>query len=230
LPMKCLQGTTSIEGKGRSARIQISEWMVHEMDAGFERELKKTVKTYLDRGRSGDYEHTLRAVGYGKKLLRHEEGEEAIVIPALYLHDVGWGEVNFEDFINIASPSQRKDAASVNLHMKRGATLAKQILEELGYDREMTRAIVSIIAVHDRPQKILAMENPSATLVLEADYLDRFGAKSLSRFERMFEMKPVTEIEKKDAAAYLKKGLKTWFRTRTARRMALQLAKESGLC
>jgi hypothetical protein len=74
------------------------------------------------------------------------------------------------------------------------------------------------------------MENPSATLVLEADYLDRFGAKSLSRFERMFEMKPVTEIEKKDAAAYLKKGLKTWFRTRTARRMALQLAKESGLC
>ena len=53
------------------------------MDAGFERELEKTVKPYLERGRSGDYEHTLRAVDYGKELLRHEEGDEGIVIPAL---------------------------------------------------------------------------------------------------------------------------------------------------
>ncbi len=71
------------------------------MDKAFERELKKTVRPYLDRGRSGDYKHTLRAVGYGKELLQHEEGEEGIVIPALYLHDIGWSEVNFEDFINI---------------------------------------------------------------------------------------------------------------------------------
>ena len=199
------------------------------MDAGFERELEKTVKPYLERGRSGDYEHTLRAVDYGKELLRHEEGDEGIVIPALYLHDVGWGEVNFQDFIKIASPRQRRNAISVDLHMERGAALAKPILEKLGYDREMTRAIVSIIAVHDRPQKIFAMENPSATLVLEADYLDRFGAKSLSRFETMFKMKPVTETEKKEAAAYLREGLKMWFKTETAKRMALQLANESGL-
>ena len=203
--------------------------MVRQMDKGFEREIKKTVKPYLERGRGGDYEHTLRAVGYGKELLRHEEGEEAIVIPALYLHDIGWGEVNFDDFVNITSPSQRRVAASVDLHMERGAALAKQILEKLGYDTQMTRAIVSIIAVHDRPEKILAMENPSATLVLEADYLDRFGAKSLYRFETMFNTKPVTEIEKKDAVAYLKEGLKRWFKTRTAKRMALQLAKETGI-
>jgi hypothetical protein len=117
----------------------------------------------------------------------------------------------------------------VDLHMKHGAALAKQILEKLGYCRETTRAIVSIIAVHDRPEKISAMEKPSATMVLEADYLDRFGAKSLYRFETMFKMKPVTEIERKDAAVYLREGLKVWFKTRTAKRMALQLAKESGL-
>jgi hypothetical protein len=45
----------------------------------------------------------------------------------------------------------------------------------------------------------------------------------------MFKMKPVTEIEKIDAAAHLREGLKRWFRTGTAKRMALQLAKESGL-
>ena len=199
------------------------------MNEGFERELKKRVKRYLDSGRSGDYEHTLRAVGYGKELLQHEEGEGGIVIPALYVHDIGWGEVNFEDFINITSPSKKKDAASVDLHMKHGAALAKQILEKLDYSMEATQAIVSIIAVHDRPERIFAMENRSATMVFEADYLDKFGAKSLYRFDTMFKMKPIPESQKKDAAAYLREGLKMWFKTRTAKRMALQLAQESGL-
>jgi len=203
--------------------------MGRKMDKGFERELKKIVKPYLDRGRSGDYEHTLRAVEYGKELLRHEDGEEGIVITALYLHDIGWGEVDFDDFINTRSPSKRRDTASVNLHMKRGAALAEQILEALHYPVEMTRTIVSIIAVHDRPEKIFAMENPSATLVFEADYLDKFGAKSLYRFETMFKTNPITELEKKDVAAHLGKGLKMWFKTRTAQRMALRLAKETGL-
>jgi HD superfamily phosphodiesterase len=203
--------------------------MVHEMDESFEHRLKKTVKPYLDRGRPGDYEHTLRAVGYGKELLNHEDGDEEIVIPALYLHDIGWGEVDFEDFINLRLPSQRKDAASVDLHMKHGAARAKQILEKLGYPKEKTQVIVSIIAVHDRPEKVFAMENPSATMVLEADFLDKFGLKSLHRFETMFKIKPDTEIGKKDGAAHLREGMKRWFRTRTAKRLALQLAKESGL-
>jgi HD superfamily phosphohydrolase YqeK len=199
------------------------------MDEDFERELRKTVKPYLDRGRSGDYEHTLRAVGYGKELLQHEEGEEGIVIPALYLHDIGWGEVNFEDFINTASPSRKRDAASVDLHMKHGAALAKRILEKMGCGVQTTQAIVSIIAVHDRPEKIFAMDNPSATMVFEADNLDKFGLQSLCRFETMFKRKPFTDIEKEDVVAHLREGLKTWFKTRTGKRMALQLAKETGL-
>jgi hypothetical protein len=203
--------------------------VVPRMDKAFERELKKAVRPYLDRGRSGDYEHTLRAVGYGKELLRHEEGEEGIVIPALYLHDIGWGEVNFEDFINITSPSQKKDAASVDLHMRHGAALANRILEKLGYEMAKIQAIVSIIAVHDRPEKIFAMEDPSATLVLESDYLDKFGVRSLYRFKTMFRTNPITESVKKDAAAHLREGLKIWFKTKTAKHMSLELAKETGL-
>ena len=200
------------------------------MDERFERELRKIVKPYLDNGRSGDYEHTLRAVGYGKELVNHEEGEEGIVIPTLYLHDVGWGKVDFQDFINTPLPSLRKDAASVELHMKHGARLAKQILEELDYDLEATQTIVSIIAVHDRPERIFAMKNPSATLVLEADHLDKFGVPSLRRFDKMFKKEPVPASAKADAAEHLREGLRIWFRTKTGKRMALQLAKETGLC
>ncbi|MCU0595818.1 MAG: HD domain-containing protein [Desulfobacterota bacterium] len=199
------------------------------MDKSFEPELRKRVKPFLDKGRSGDFDHTLRAVGYGKELLKNEDGEEGIVIPTLYLHDIGWGKVDFQDFINTPLPSLRKDAASVELHMKRGAKLAKEILEELGYDAEATQTIVSIIAVHDRPEKVFAMKNPSATLVLEADYLDKFGAESLTRFDKMFKMKPMAETAKEDAVAFLREGLKTWFKTRTGRHMAFQLAKETGL-
>lgn len=223
----CLSKMNKRKGD-RNRRDDMNGW-AHQMDKGFERELKRRVKPFLDNGRSGDYEHTLRAVGYGKELLNHEEGEEGIVIPALYLHDIGWGKVDFQDFINVASPSRKKDAASVELHMKRGAGLAKRILEELDYDVESTQTIFSIIAVHDRPEKIFAMKNPSATLVFEADYLDKFGAQSLCRFDRMFKTKPITERAKEDAAAFLREGLKTWFKTRKAKRMALQLAKESGL-
>jgi hypothetical protein len=113
--------------------------------------------------------------------------------------------------------------------MKNGAALAKRILEKLRYDSRATQAIVSIIAVHDRPEKIFATENPSATMVFGADYLDKYGAQSLYRFETMFKMKPIAETEKEDGAAYLRQGLKMWFKTRTAKCMALQLAKESGL-
>ncbi len=108
-----------------------------------ENQLRQIVKPYLERGRPGDYEHTLRTIEYGRKLLQHEEGEEDIVIPALYLHDIGWSQVNFDDFVN-APLNQKRGTVSVDLHMKHGATVAKTILEKLGYNAENIRTIVKM--------------------------------------------------------------------------------------
>ena len=58
------------------------------MDRFLEGRLRQIVKPYLDRGRSSDFEHTLRTIGYARQLLPKEEGDEEIVIPALYLHDI----------------------------------------------------------------------------------------------------------------------------------------------
>ena len=199
------------------------------MDKTLENQLRQMVKPYLNRGRPGDYEHTLRTIRYARQLLQHEEGDSDIVIPTLYLHDIGWSQINYEDFISAPLVSQKENAISVDQHMKLGAALAKPILERLGYDLQMTRAIVSIIAIHDRPEKIFAMKNPSATIVFEADYLDKYGPDSLVRFDAMFATMPMTESHKKDAIAHLREGLKQWFRTRTAKSMAVNLARESGL-
>jgi uncharacterized protein len=199
------------------------------MEKDLENRLRQKVKPYLERGRPGDYEHTLRAIGYAKTLLQHEEGEEDIVIPTLYLHDIGWSQVDFEDFIHAPLLNHKRDAVSVDLHMQHGAELARPILEKLGYPTEKVRTIVSIIAVHDRPEKILAMENPSATIVLEADFLDKYGPESLVRFERMFGPQFIAEKGKNEVADKLRAGLKRLFKTRTARSMALDMARESGL-
>jgi len=199
------------------------------MDKTLENQLRQMVKPYLNRGRPGDYEHTLRTIRYARQLLQHEEGDSDIVIPTLYLHDIGWSQINYEDFISAPLVSQKENAISVDQHMKLGAALAKPILERLGFDLQMTRAIVSIIAIHDRPEKIFAMKNPSATIVFEADYLDKYGPDSLVRFDAMFATMPMTESHKKDAIAHLREGLKQWFRTRTAKSMAVNLARESGL-
>jgi len=199
------------------------------MDKTLENQLRQMVKPYLNRGRPGDYEHTLRTIRYARQLLQHEEGDSDIVIPTLYLHDIGWSQINYEDFISAPLVSQKENAISVDQHMKLGAALAKPILERLGFDLQMTRAIVSIIAIHDRPEKIFAMKNPSATIVFEADYLDKYGPDSLVRFDAMFATMPMTESHKKDAIAHLREGLKQWFRTPTAKSMAVNLARESGL-
>jgi len=154
------------------------------VDRIFENLLKERARPLLMRGRGGDWEHTLRAVEYGRYLLRHEEGEEEIIIPALYAHDIGWSSVSFDDFRE-ASPGRKSKAVSLSLHMKYGAVLAREILEDLGFHPQKTHTIVSIIAIHDEPDKVFAMKDPSATLIVEADRMDRYGPESISRFTAM---------------------------------------------
>ena len=201
---------------------------VSDLDEEFEQQLKSTVEPMLKRGRGGDWEHTLRTIVYARYLLEHEEGEEEIVIPTLYLHDIGWSKVNFNDFLN-APHAQKNGTKSALLHMKYGADLAKEILKKLGFGPELSRKIVSIIAIHDEPEKVFAMKDPSATLVVEADRLDRYGPESLLRFSDMFGSKYLKGEDRKEAIDYLRYGLKIWFKTQTARALALKIGREQGL-
>ncbi|MBW2005361.1 MAG: metal-dependent phosphohydrolase, partial [Deltaproteobacteria bacterium] len=46
------------------------------MNKAIENSIKDTVKPLLEKGRNGDWGHTLRVVEYGRYLLEHEEGDE----------------------------------------------------------------------------------------------------------------------------------------------------------
>lgn len=193
--------------------------MMNQIKKEKERELKDIVTPYLKRGRPGDYEHTFRAVQYGKQLLQQEEGDIDIVIPTLYLHDIGWSQVNYDDFVNAETPNKKYDTESVDLHMKKGATLAKTILEELNYKTEIVQKITAIIAVHDKQKEIAALGDPSATIVFEADYLDKVGPESSERMRKMFS-DALSEMDIEETKSFLERNIKKWFKTETARAMA----------
>jgi uncharacterized protein len=195
------------------------------MNKMFEKQLLRFVEPYLQSGRKGDLEHTLRAVDYGKYLLEREPGDPMIVLPCLYLHDIGWSRVDYQDFVN-AAPAQKKDCVSLRQHMQEGAQLAAGILEKLACDSAGRDRIVAIIAVHDEPEAVIAMKDINAVLVMEADRLDRYGPESIRRYQAMFGEAYTAWQEVK---AVRLEGLDTWFRTETAKALSRKLAHEIGL-
>jgi uncharacterized protein len=186
----------------------VSEW---------ETRLKNKARPYLLQGRQDDWEHTLRALEYGKTLMKEEGGDPEIVIPALILHDIGWSQVAKEDFFQ-APIFEKKDTSSAREHMAQGALLARRILEELGFPEEKKEKILDIIAHHDQMDFIRSQNLLEATLVFEADRLDRFGPESLRRYEAMFGQEFLQE-----GLQYLLEGARVWFQTPSAKRMAPEI-------
>jgi uncharacterized protein len=113
--------------------------------------------------------------------------------------------------------------------MGESAALADTVLVELGWPEEKRRRIVAIIAVHDEPEKVFAMNDLSATVVVEADRLDRYGKDSLQRYERMFGPDYWHGEHWQEAKAMRIEGLKDWFRTPTGTALPHELAREMGL-
>lgn len=211
------------------------------MDIKIENKLKEMVRPLLEKGRPGDFEHTMRVLDIGRYLLEHENGDEAIVIPAIYLHDIGYSKVDFNDFLKEMPgvPGQRHVKKEKNspgspsqtlqirdLHMKFGSTIAREILRNLDYPNDLTDRIVSIIAVHDNHEKLFALEDDSALILYEADHLDRLHPEGNHRLRSFREIASIPlkldtmKKRLKDAA------LNRWLKTETARKLAKKWLEE----
>ena len=194
-----------------------------------EHQLRNIVKPLLEKARPGDYRHTLRSVAYGKLLLIYEDGDPEIVLPALYLHDIGWSKVDFRDFIAAPTFAMKRQSLSFDAHMKYGAVMARDILRRIGFEASSIDLISLIISIHDYPEKVFDMKNPSATLVVEADRLDRFGPAGRKRLKTVFGL----ENHQQDKILALTKGMEglvdKWFRTKTAKSLAIKMGTKNGL-
>ena len=198
------------------------------MNPGMEQALIDAARPILEKGRKGDWDHTLRTIEYARALLKDEAGEADIVIPALYLHDTGWSALDYQDFID-APPSKKKETRSLKRHMREGARIADGVLRDLNYASEKRTRIVAIIAVHDVPEQILSLNDPSAILVMEADRMDRYGRHSLKRYVDMFGPEYFGKSAWREGLAMRREGLTEWFITPTSKAMAHEMAAQIGL-
>ncbi|MEK6820297.1 MAG: HD domain-containing protein, partial [Nanoarchaeota archaeon] len=136
-----------------------------EFNEESENKLKETVFKYLEHGRPNwDIPHTLTAVHWAKELLKYEPGNPKIVIPAVYLHDIGNSNLFKDSEYNLKLNRSKKQ-----MHMKMGAEIAKKILTENGeFSEEEIQEISNIISIHDVIKKI---KTSHEQLVFEADRL-----------------------------------------------------------
>jgi len=207
------------------------------LDSTIEKKLKERVIPILEKGRPGDVEHTMRVLDIGRYLLKHEKGDEDVVVPAIYLHDLGYSKVNCMDFQNmmpenherppwneknpLEGPPPFMTAKCFRQHMEHGAVLAKEILMDLDYPENLVERIVVIVAVHDYGDKVFAMNDDSALVVFEADHLDRLHPDGNKRIEYFRKLGPLPEyVQNRDRRSMREHMMRNWFKTATAKKRA----------
>lgn len=110
-----------------------------------EKSLLGEVTKYLDRARPGDYEHTLKVVKLLKEILKTEKGDADVLIPAAYLHDIGYA--------GLFGEGEKLDKTTwhsqLEAHMQKGKEISVKILSKLNYPKEIIDKISWIVSVHD---------------------------------------------------------------------------------
>lgn len=160
-----------------------------------------------------DISHTGVSHAYALILLKHEEGNEKIVEPAIILHDVGWSILKPEQ-IEAAYGVRAKGEEAVRLnriHEVEGASIARQILQSLNYESHLIDKIASIIERHDSGNYADCLEEE---LVKDADKLWRF---SKIGFWKEVERQGLSPAE---LHHYLAERYQSWFFTQTALALA----------
>ena len=134
-----------------------------KFDVELEERVKSAALNFLERGKAGwDVPHTLACVHWMKELLKYEKGNPKILIPAIYLHDVGYPKLT-EDYGLV----DYKEATAN--HMIIGEKIARSILRETPeFDGKEIREITHLIRIHDDLDEI---KTHNEQLIFEADSL-----------------------------------------------------------
>ena len=130
-----------------------------------EEKIKSVALQYLKKCRPGwDILHTFASVYWMKQLLKHEKADPKILIPAIYLHDIGSADMFKKRKSNFKNQMELKAE-----HMKRGATLTEKILKNIKeFSPTEIKKIVHLVRIHDELEKIITKNEQ---LVFEADCL-----------------------------------------------------------
>ena len=165
----------------------------------------------------GDRGHAEITLDYAKTLVRLENGDGDIVIPAIILHDIGWSQVpRAKRFLIFDGNAREEEKISARLqHESAGVELAGDILSKVGYPADLTEEILGIVAEHDTREEYLSV---SEGLVSDADKLWRFSEVGFGVDIRRYKLSPEMLFRKLEAD--FKNPV--FFYSRTARQLAYE--------
>ena len=179
-------------------------------------ELYERAKPYLDT-RQNDV-HTGVVYGFALRLLeKYPAADEAVVLPAVILHDVGWKMIPEDQQVKAFGPKM-KDADLRRIHEVEGVRIAGEILAAAGYDAARRAEILAIIDGHDSREMALSLNDQ---LMKDSDKLWRFTRTAVEIDHRRFGM------ELREHLTWLGQQIESWLFTPEARLIAHATFAES---
>lgn len=179
-------------------------------------EIYERAGRYLDT-RHNDM-HVRISYFFARRLLEElREADEAVVLPAVVLHDTGWKTIPEGRHLTAFGP-RMTDPDLRRVHEVEGARIAGEILAAVGYDAARSAEIVAIIDGHDSRETALSLNDK---VVKDADKLWRFSAAAIEIDHRRF------GYELRAYVGWLGERIETWFFTPEARRMAREALDRS---
>ncbi len=154
--------------------------------------------------------HTQIALRYALSLLREEEGDEGIVIPAVLLHDVGWKAIPPKLQLTAFGPNP-SNPQLVRVHEVEGAKIAEAILKELHYPPGKIKEICLIIQGHDTRKRPISQND---RIVKDSDKLWRYSRRGMAVDLNRF------DIPRREYLIFLEAIINYWFLTPTGREVA----------
>lgn len=155
--------------------------------------------------------HVAVVLRYARLLIGPEGGEEAIVIPAVLLHDVGWSRVPEDLQLKAFGPRPGFDRNINRIHEVEGAKIAREILSQVDYDPDYIEKITAIVEGHDSRLQALSIND---AIVKDADKLFRYSKEGFAiDCERFALNHPQHRI-------FLSERIEEWFFTDTGKELA----------
>lgn len=157
--------------------------------------------------------HTPIAYELARQLLAsYPDADEAIVLAAITLHDVGWKMIPEELQLEAFGPKMTNFELR-RVHETEGARIAAEILSGLDFDPAKIREVVEIIDGHDSRETPISLND---TLVKDADRLWRFTPVGMEIDSRRF------GFQLDEYVVFLSEQIDKWLYTPAARLIARQ--------
>jgi HD superfamily phosphodiesterase len=165
-------------------------------------------KPYLNT-RKNDV-HTEISIKYAFKLLENEDGNEAVVIPAIILHDVGWTRIPEELQLKAFGPKATSPQLN-RVHEEEGVKIAREVLQRVEYDNDRIKEILGIIDGHDSRRIAVSLNDK---IVKDADKLWRYSKEGFQVDVKRF------KETAKEGIKRIASNVDRWFFTNSAKELA----------